>query len=96
MLNVEQQSTALADVNYLVVGLGLSGYSAAGFLLQHGYRCRVLDTRENPPYLAQLQSRFESLDFIRGEIDTGLFEWADVFVVSPGLSVRQPVFQQAR
>ena len=95
MFIVQQQSTALANVNYLVVGLGLSGYSAAGWLLDHGYRCRVQDTRDFPPYLDRLQSRFQQVDFVCSEIDTELFAWADVFVISPGLSARQPVFQQA-
>jgi len=45
MFNVKKQTTALADVNYLVVGLGLSGYSSARFLLRHGYRCRVQVTQ---------------------------------------------------
>ena len=52
MFNVNAKSTVLPDVNYLVVGLGLSGYSSARFLLRHGYRCRVQDTRDLPPYLS--------------------------------------------
>jgi len=95
MLNVQRQSTALADVNYLVVGLGLSGYSAAAWLLDHGYSCRVQDTRDLPPFLGRLQSRFQQVDFAGGEIDEALLAWTDVFVVSPGLSARLPVFQQA-
>ncbi len=95
MLHVRQQSTALADVNYLVVGLGLTGYSVAAYLLKHGYRCRVQDTREIPPYLGQLKARFEALDFNPGPLDAGLTAWADVIVVSPGLSVRQPEIEAA-
>ncbi|TNF90428.1 MAG: UDP-N-acetylmuramoyl-L-alanine--D-glutamate ligase [Gammaproteobacteria bacterium] len=95
MLNVKQQSTALADVNYLVVGLGLSGYSVAIFLLEHGYRCRVQDTREQPPCLGQLKARFEQVDFHCGEINAELTGWADAIVVSPGLSARQPQLIQA-
>jgi len=90
MLNVNQQTTALADVNYLVVGLGLTGYSVAAYLLEHGYRCRVQDTRDIPPYLGQLKSRFDSVDFYAGPLATELTAWAEVIVVSPGLSIRQP------
>jgi len=89
MLNVKQQTTALADVNYLVVGLGLTGYSVAAYLLEHGYRCRAQDTRDIPPYLAQLRSRFDSVDFHAGALTAELTAWADVIVVSPGLSIRQ-------
>ena len=95
MLHVKRQSTALQDVNYLVVGLGLTGYSVAAFLLRHGYRCRLQDTRDIPPYLGRLQSEFDNLDFHAGPLDTALTEWADVIVVSPGLSVRQPAVQAA-
>jgi len=90
MLNVNQQTTALADVNYLVVGLGLTGYSVAAYLLEHGYRCRVQDTRDIPPCLGQLKSRFDSVDFYGGPLATELAAWAEVIVVSPGLSIRQP------
>ena len=88
MVKVEQQSTALPDVNYLVVGLGLSGYSSARFLLRRGYRCRVQDTRDVPPYLARLQDEFDSLQFQPGPVDVGSIDWADILVVSPGVSVR--------
>ncbi len=90
MLNVKQQTTALADVNYLVVGLGLSGYSVAAYLIEHGYRCRVQDTRDIPPYLGQLKSRFDAVDYNVGPLTAELTGWADVIVVSPGLSIRQP------
>ncbi len=95
MLNVSQQSTALEDVNYLVVGLGLTGYSVAVYLLENGYRCRIQDTRDIPPYLAQLKARFDNTNFHAGPLNTELTDWADVIVVSPGLSSRQPVLVSA-
>ncbi|MEM7563845.1 MAG: UDP-N-acetylmuramoyl-L-alanine--D-glutamate ligase [Pseudomonadota bacterium] len=90
------QMTAFPDVNYLVVGLGVTGYSVAGFLLSKGYRCRIQDTRDIPPYLGALKERFEQIDFKASELETDMLDWADVLVVSPGISIRQPVFQQAR
>ena len=90
MLNVNRQTTALADVNYLVVGLGLTGYSVAAYLLGHGYRCRVQDSRDIPPYLGQLKSRFDAVDFYSGPLAAESTAWADIIVVSPGLSIRQP------
>ena len=95
MLSVKQHNTALADVNYLVVGLGLTGYSVAAFLLRHGYRCRVQDTRELPPYLGELRATDAGVEFHCGELDAALVAWADIIVVSPGLSARQPLLQQA-
>jgi UDP-N-acetylmuramoylalanine--D-glutamate ligase len=95
MLNVSQQPTALLDVNYLVVGLGLSGYSTARYLLRHGYRCRVQDTRDVPPYLAKLRAEFDAFEFHAGPLTESMSAWADVLVVSPGLPVRQPEIRQA-
>jgi UDP-N-acetylmuramoylalanine--D-glutamate ligase len=95
MLNLMPQSTALADVNYLVIGLGVSGYASARFLLQHGYRCRVQDTRANPAYLERLRAEFPRLDFIGAALDSTITESADVLVVSPGVAVRQDAIQQA-
>jgi UDP-N-acetylmuramoylalanine--D-glutamate ligase len=95
MLNVKQQSTALHDVNYLVVGLGVTGYSVARYLLQHGYRCRIQDTRDIPPFLGELNAQFEAVDFYAQPLDAELIAWAEVLVVSPGLSVRDAAIEQA-
>lgn len=96
MLNVKQPSIALQDVNYLVVGLGISGYSVARYLLQHGYRCRIQDTRDIPPFLGELNAQFDTVDFRAQQLDAELIAWADVLVVSPGLSIRDTVIEQAR
>ena len=94
MQNVNQQLTALQDVNYLVVGLGVTGYSVASYLLSHGHRCLIQDTRDIPPFLHQLKNRFE-IDFRARELDSELLEWADVLVLSPGLPIRQPGIESA-
>jgi len=95
MLNVKQQSTALHDVNYLVVGLGVTGYSVARYLLRHGYRCKIQDTRDIPPFLGELNAQFETVDFYAQPLDAELIAWAEVLVVSPGLSIRDRVIEQA-
>ena len=95
MLNVARTS-ALQDVNYLVIGLGLSGYSVARFLLASGYRCRIQDTRDIPPYLGQLRQQFANPEFHGGPLTDELVDWADVLVLSPGLARRQAPFEHAR
>ena len=95
MLNVIQPTTALQDVNYLVVGLGVTGYSVARYLLSNGYRCRIQDTRDIPPFLGKLNSRFAAIDFRAQPLDAELIAWADVLVISPGLSIQQEAIQQA-
>ena len=72
MLSVNQQKTALRDINYLIVGLGVTGYSVARYLLGHGYRCRIQDTRELPPFLGQLNAEFDEIDFRAQPLDIDL------------------------
>jgi UDP-N-acetylmuramoylalanine--D-glutamate ligase len=95
MFDVKPQPTLLPEVNYLVVGLGLSGYSSARFLLRRGYRCRLQDARELPPNLTSLREEFDSVQFEAGPLTSEMTAWADVLVVSPGISVRQKTIQQA-
>lgn len=95
MLSMNAQRLQHEDINYLVVGLGLSGFSVANYLLAHGYRCRIQDTRDIPPYLHALQKHFPDASVCKQALDRELIGWADVLVLSPGLSVRQPGILQA-
>lgn len=95
MLNMNAHSKQHADANYLVVGLGLTGYSAARYLISQGYVCRVQDTRDIPPYFQALCTEFPSADIVKQSLNAELIDWADVLVVSPGLSIAQPEIVQA-
>lgn len=76
----------------VVVGLGISGVSAANFLYQQGQQVVVMDSRENPPGIEQVS---ESVQKIVGKIDTDILFQADEIVLSPGLAVEMPEIQQA-
>ena len=89
------QSKQHQDLNYLVVGLGVSGFSVANYLLARGYRCRVQDTRDIPPFLRQLQGLYPHVEVNKQTLDGDLIGWADVLVVSPGVSTRQAEISQA-
>ncbi len=95
MLRMNAQSQQHEDINYLVVGLGLTGYSVANYLLSRGYRCRVQDSRDIPPYYQQLKNRFTDVQITSQPLDAELISWADTLVVSPGLSINVPQIQQA-
>jgi UDP-N-acetylmuramoylalanine--D-glutamate ligase len=95
MRNMNSQSNHHADVNYLVVGLGLTGFSTARYLMSLGYRCRVQDTRDIPPYFQALHKAYPSADIVKQPLNAELITWADVLVVSPGLSISQPEIVQA-
>jgi UDP-N-acetylmuramoylalanine--D-glutamate ligase len=89
------QSKLHKDLNYLVVGLGVTGFSVAKYLLAHGYRCRVQDTRDIPPFIKPLQGIFPHVEVKKQALDGELIAWADVLVVSPGLSIRRADILQA-
>ncbi len=95
MLSMDKQPQQHEDLNYLVVGLGVTGFAVASYLLKHGYRCKVQDNRDIPPYMQQLRNRFPKVKIERQELDADLVEWADALVVSPGLSIHQTRIRQA-
>ena len=89
------QSKQHKDLNYLVVGLGVTGFSVAKYLLAHGYRCRVQDTRDIPPFIKPLKGIYPHVEVKKQVLDGELIAWADVLVVSPGLSIRRADILQA-
>ncbi len=95
MLPMDKQQRQHEDLNYLIVGLGLTGFSIASYLLGHGYRCKVQDSRDIPPYMHHLRKRFPKVEIKRQALDLDLVEWADALVVSPGLSIHQTLIRQA-
>ena len=95
MLNMNSTSKQHRDINYLVLGLGLTGYSVAIYLLSRGYRCQVHDSRDIPPYYQQLKARFAEVRISSQALDAELIGWADALVVSPGLSIHVDSIQQA-
>lgn len=82
------------DQRYLVVGLGLTGYSVACYLLQHGYECKVQDNREQPPFLAALLKIYPDVEVIQQELSEAIVRTTDCLVVSPGVSIRSPLLKK--
>jgi len=80
----------------VIVGLGKTGLSCARYLHTHGWRVVVTDTREKPPELARLQAFDPSIPLRLGRLDEDLLDDALVVVVSPGVSLAEPFFVEAR
>ncbi len=78
----------------LVLGLGRTGVSCARYLRRRGVAVRVADTRDEPPGLAELR-RDGEVELHTGAFDAALLDDVDQVVVSPGLSVREPVVREA-
>ncbi|MFQ5935636.1 MAG: UDP-N-acetylmuramoyl-L-alanine--D-glutamate ligase [Acidiferrobacterales bacterium] len=79
----------------LVIGLGLTGLSCARYLVRCGYRVVVVDSREKPPMLGELAASAAAVECHTGVWDPMLFQDPGLLVVSPGVSLREPLIAQA-
>ncbi len=75
---------------HVVIGLGVTGFSCVRYLRQHNVPVAVVDTRINPPCLAQLKQLFPDVQTCLGQLDDALLNQADVLVISPGVSLQEP------
>ncbi len=80
----------------VIVGLGVTGLSCARYLLRHGWRVCVTDSREDPPGRAALSQLAPDLTVRFGGLDTALLDDAVCVVASPGVPLSDPFFAEAR
>lgn len=80
----------------LIVGLGVTGLSCARFLVAQGVAVAVTDSRTNPPGLDVLQKELSGTAIFVGGFEADAFERADVLLLSPGVSLREPLVAEAR
>ncbi|HUN74458.1 MAG TPA: UDP-N-acetylmuramoyl-L-alanine--D-glutamate ligase [Steroidobacteraceae bacterium] len=80
----------------VIAGLGRTGYSCAVYLRARGWRIAVTDTRAAPPELERLRALDPDIPTRLGGLDPGLLDQAVYVVVSPGLSLSDPFFNEAR
>ena len=79
----------------LVLGLGRTGLSAARYLQRKGLEVRVADTRAAPPGIAALRAELPAVELRTGAFEPALLEDVAQVVISPGLSLREPVAVEA-
>jgi len=80
----------------LLVGLGATGLSCARYFSRLGRAVRVLDSRSQPPGLAGLGELRDSVDLRLGGFDQSALEDVAEIVVSPGVSLQEPLLAEAR
>jgi UDP-N-acetylmuramoylalanine--D-glutamate ligase len=84
------------NARHVIVGLGRTGLSCARYFSSRGERFAITDSRENPPGLNQV-SEIKGNAIIRtGEFDYALLDEADVIILSPGVSMREPFLKEAQ
>lgn len=88
--------TQTVNSMHVVVGLGKTGLSCARYLRRQGLPFFALDTRANPPGLAEFQAEFPDSRVECGDLRAEALAEAGVIVLSPGVDARHPVLRQAR
>lgn len=85
----------LADKQVLVLGLGETGLSLVRWLLAHGAKVRVADSRNAPPALAALQASFPQVEARCGIFRSELLDGIELVAISPGIALSEPFVQKA-
>ncbi|MDW8260620.1 MAG: UDP-N-acetylmuramoyl-L-alanine--D-glutamate ligase, partial [Gammaproteobacteria bacterium] len=75
----------------MIVGLGKSGLSAARFLHARGWRLAATDSRAAPPGRSEFVALAPQARVTIGRFDAALLEECRLVVVSPGVSLREPL-----
>ncbi len=88
----------LADpgIKTLIVGLGKTGLSCARFLRARGVPLAVTDSRPQPPGLEALRTEMPDVALFLGGFHPDAFEAAGSLVLSPGVSLSEPLVAKAR
>ena len=80
----------------LIVGLGKTGFSCARYLSEDGVEVAITDSREHPPALDELQEAYPDIAIFVGGFNSEAFTRATCLIVSPGISLREPLIAEAR
>jgi UDP-N-acetylmuramoylalanine--D-glutamate ligase len=83
-------------MNSVVVGLGKTGASCLRYLAKRGDRVSVTDSRRAPPGLDELGEFAGDVQLRLGGFDLSLLEGAQQVLLSPGVSLNEPIATQAR
>lgn len=87
---------SLRETHAVVAGLGKTGVSCVNYLLRRGARVSATDTRVSPPGLTSLGAAAAQIDLRLGGFDLSLLDDASQLLVSPGISLQEPIAVQAR
>lgn len=79
----------------VIIGLGVTGLSAARFLQKTNVNFIVMDSRENPPNKETFINEFPDVRLITSALDSHILLHASEIVISPGMSLKTPELQRA-
>lgn len=78
-----------------IVGLGLTGLSVARYLASEGIAFVMVDSRQNPPMLAEFNKAFPNAGVELGPLNIETLSAASEMVVSPGVALSTDVIAEA-
>ena len=84
-----------ASKQRVIVGLGQTGLSCARYLSRCGLSFVVVDSRDNPPGLAEFRREFPATPLSLGAFDAATLSAADELIVSPGVALTEPAIAAA-
>jgi UDP-N-acetylmuramoylalanine--D-glutamate ligase len=79
----------------LIVGLGITGVSVAGYLQSLGYKFAITDSREKPPLLEKFIEKMPDTPIFTGKFEETAFSVATHLIVSPGVSLNETAIIKA-
>jgi UDP-N-acetylmuramoylalanine--D-glutamate ligase len=80
----------------VVVGLGKTGASCLRYLARRGISVSATDSRAAPPGLAEIGNLAQSVELKLGGFDLALLDGASQLLMSPGVSLAEPIAAEAR
>lgn len=95
-MSLMAEDKSFLNKRILIVGLGATGLSCARFLTSQGAEIAVTDSRLSPPGLEHLQAELPDIAVFVGGFEPAAFSRADCLVISPGVSLREPLITEAR
>ena len=91
-----QQKVVEQYVSATVIGLGITGYSVVRYLLARGLTVTVMDSNSKPPLLSEFTREFPDVETHLGDFSESALEGASLVVVSPGVSLKEPLLKTAK
>lgn len=89
-------ATGTRTARAVIVGLGRTGLSCARYLSARGIDVAITDSRAEPPELRNLGPLAGRVALRLGAFDTSLLDGASQIVVSPGVSLAEPLVREAQ
>ncbi|MBT4518468.1 MAG: UDP-N-acetylmuramoyl-L-alanine--D-glutamate ligase [Halieaceae bacterium] len=80
----------------MIVGLGITGLSCARYFQRRGRPFCIVDTRAQPPGLAELKREMPQVPVYLGEVPDAVLEGEVELIVSPGIAMNEPLVIQAQ